>query len=165
MKKILPVLTLIFVLIATPAFAKSSNHQDSDDVSASPSASCNILSIFKNHGSFVSCIAHLHEGGNSVSIAARSDVGKDEDENEDEGDEPVSPNPSSTPAVSPSPSSSPEVSPTPSESPSGSPEVSPSPAVSPSPSPLTEGVTNLNTGISQLISELRNLINSLKNLL
>lgn len=53
---------------------------------------------WKNHGAYVSCIAHLHDGGKAVSEAAKSDIGK---KNEQE----TTPTPilSITPSVSPSP--------------------------------------------------------------
>lgn len=58
-----------------------------------PSTTCDPSADYKNHGEYVSCVAHLHLGGQVVSAAARSDVGKNHAE--------VSPTPTTT--VSPTP--------------------------------------------------------------
>ncbi len=44
--------------------------------SGRPVASCAPETQWKNHGEYVSCIAKLHQGGQAVSEAARSDIGK-----------------------------------------------------------------------------------------
>src|SRR3989338_3414707 len=111
MQKLLPILSLVFVLTATPVIASHGNDKNSSE------ENCDTDASWKNHGSYVSCVAHEHEGGAAVSAAAQSDIGKKSDNDEVE----TSPSPS----VSPSPS--PEVSPSP------SPEVSPTPSVSPTP--------------------------------
>lgn len=77
---------------------------------------CNPSLEWKNHGAYVSCVAKLKMGGQAVSEAARSDVGKKN----------KNPNASASasPSVSPSPSA------TASASPSASPEASASAALS-----------------------------------
>lgn len=163
MQKLLPILALLFVLTVTPATAVSNN---------SSSENCDPAAEWKNHGEYVSCVAHTHPGGDVVSAAAQSDVGKKNAEA----------SPSTSPSVLPSPSASPEVSPSPAVSPlpdvSPSPEVSPlteaspTPSVSPSPSPGEEENENQFAGIShavdslqKLIEKLQGLINRLENLL
>lgn len=42
----------------------------------SPSATCAPEGVWKNHGDYVSCVAKLKEGGQTVSEAAKSDIGK-----------------------------------------------------------------------------------------
>src|SRR3989344_3933414 len=87
MKKLFTLLSLLFLLIVTPAFASRDEH------SGSNSSGCNLDDEWKNHGEFVSCVAHEHRGGDDVSEAARSDVGKkfedDEFENEDEDEDEI----------------------------------------------------------------------------
>lgn len=38
---------------------------------------CDREDDYKNHGKYVSCVAHQHRGGKEVSEAARSDIGKE----------------------------------------------------------------------------------------
>ena len=161
MKKLLPLLSVLFLLITvTPILAKS----DSSNLNADEEVE------FKNHGQFVSSIAKTHPGGDEVSEAARSSVGKkdhdddqDEDEDEDEDNDDEN-NASPTPCVSPSPSVSPSplVSPSPDVSPT--PEASPSPSISPSPSPLSTTQEQI-TFLESLVARLNAIIDSLKNLL
>lgn len=144
-KKLLPLLTLVFVLIATPVLANQNGNSDKP----------------QNHGFFVSAEAHEHEGGDEVSAVAKSDLGKhnDEDENEDIDDDDninVSPNPSASPSPTIEPSASP--------SPSVEPSASPSPSPTPSPTPGTDITVNTNV-IQGLIDQLKNLATSLQNLL
>src|SRR3989344_7283368 len=107
MKKLLPLLALAFLLIATPAFASKNSENNNSQTQASCEEDA------ENHGQFVSCVAHLHEGGQTASEAAKSDIGKkDHDEDGDDDDE-VSPSTSPSPTVSPSPSASPSPSPSP----------------------------------------------------
>ncbi len=159
MKKELLITTSVFLLIATPALAKSDNgnngqgeehksekaqevlathdnngHKDDDhtvsqnitspvvqaaavdDPSITPSVTVTISPVvtqtqtcdpnaeWKNHGQYVSCVAHTHQGGQMTSEAARSDVGK-----KHHGE---SPTPSVSPSVSPSASPTATLTPT-----------------------------------------------------
>lgn len=156
-KKLLPLLTLLFILIATPVLA---NENSSDKP--------------QNHGSFVSAEAHEHEGGAEVSAVAKSDIGKhnddDEDENEDidEDDDDEDFDDDDGIIILPSPSTSPSPTVEPSASPSPTVEPSASPSPSPTPSPAVEAGTEVtvNTNIIQgLIDQLKSLVASLENLL
>src|SRR3990167_2923160 len=98
MKKFLPALTFLLVLTATPVIAAQNNNSQSE---------CDPNANWKNHGQYVSCVAHEHPGGAAVSEAARSNVGKK--------------NAVESPAVSPSPGVSP------------SPPTNPIPQLNPSP--------------------------------
>lgn len=148
-QKLLPLITLLFVLVVTPVIAFNGNGGNVNEV-------CDPNASWKNHGQYVSCIAHQHPGGQVVSQAAKSDVGK-----KGAG---VSPSPSASPSPSPeaSPSPSPEISPSP------SPEVSPSPSpeASPSPSPEAEGASvGSNDVIAQIIALLQGIVERLNSLL
>ncbi len=72
--------------------------------SVSPAAvgiPCDPSAHWKNHGEYVSCVAHLHQGGKIVSEAAKSDVGK---KDIDESPTPsASPSPTVTPITSANP--------------------------------------------------------------
>ncbi len=162
MKKLLPLLTVLFLLLTvTPIFAKTGSSTLGSDQDGD----------FKNHGQFVSSVAHEHEDGEEVSEAARSSIGKkdhdedfDEDEDDDDGGIVIPPTPgvSPSPTVSPSPlvSPTPDVSPTPAVSPT--PDVSPTPSVSPSPQATTGDQTTL---LQNLIEKLNSVIDTLKKLL
>lgn len=52
--------------------------KDSDDkkVTESSKMDCDVNGTYKNHGEFVSCVAKLHIGGDIVSKAAQTDIGK-----------------------------------------------------------------------------------------
>ena len=157
MKKLLPLLTVLFLLLTvTPIFAKS----DSSNNENRTNSQCSEDGEFKNHGQFVSCVAKQNLGGNEVSEAAKSDIGKkdhDDDEDRDEDNEDDN-NASPTPSVSPSPL----VSPSPSVSPS--PDVSPSPSVSPSPTPAQNAQEQI-TFLQSIVDRLNSIIDILKNLL
>lgn len=113
----------------------------------------------RNHGEYVSCVAHTHPGGDVVSEAARSQIGKiyndDEDEEEDEDE---------TPTVTPevSPSVTPEVSPsvTPEVSPSVTPELSPeaTPSATPEPEPLGEQINGFIDQIKELLDKISSIL-------
>lgn len=111
----------------------------------------------RNHGAYVSCIARKHDGGESVSIAARSDIGKkhDDDDIDDDDDDDI------TPTVQPSTS--------PTASPSVSPTISPSITVTPNPSEtptVTPSVTvTPQTESAELRNELKSLIDSIRELI
>lgn len=131
MQKLLPLLTFFFLLTAIPVLAD-----------------CDAGAEWKNHGQYVSCVAKTHPGGQVVSEAAQSDVGKKNGE-----------------AGLISPSSSPEVSPSPSPEASPTPEVSPSPSPSPSPE---GGATALGPAgadiLQEIIDKLEDLIDRLSQL-
>jgi len=142
-KKLLPLLTLAFILTATPVLANDGTNKH------------------KNHGFYVSAEAQKREGGAAVSAVAKSDIGKHHGEEEkNENDEDLNDNDDII--VSPNPSASP----TPSVSPSPSVEPSTSPSPSPRPSTSPTATVTVNTNVIQgLIDELNSLIASLKNLL
>lgn len=56
------------------------HRQDNDDddkkVTESSKVDCDVNGTYKNHGEFVSCVAKLHVGGDIVSKAAQTDIGK-----------------------------------------------------------------------------------------
>ena len=104
----------------------------------------------KNHGQFVSCVAKKHEGGKTVSAAARSDIGKKKR------------NPSITPSVVPSISPSIDPSVTVSPTPTEDPNATPSPTLSFTPTP--ESGEGLNQQIEGIVNALESLIATLKNL-
>lgn len=86
MKRLLAVLVISLFLITTPVLAdeqssRASRTKDNDG--------------WKNHGEYVSSVAKLHEGGKTVSEAARSDIGKKEDK-DDENEHEASPSPSAS---------------------------------------------------------------------
>lgn len=62
----------------------------------------------KNHGEYVSCVAHRHEGGKVVSEAAHSSTGKKDHSDDGDENEP-------TPTLTPTPTSTLTPSPTPTE--------------------------------------------------
>src|SRR5260221_11272630 len=70
--------------------------------SSTPTPDCDKDKVWKNHGQFVSCVAHEHQGGEEVSEAARSDIGKKHHQ--------PSASPSAIPTASPSPSPTPPIS-------------------------------------------------------
>jgi len=162
LKKILFVISLLFVLVATPALAHQSNNSNESE------SSCDETAEWNNHGEFVSCVAKTHPGGAAVSAAARSDVGKKDDDRDDDGDEDededddggIGAGPSPSASVSPSPSASPGASPEVSPSPEAS--ASPSPEISPSPSPTVAVETST---IDDIIAKLQELIDKLTSLL
>lgn len=57
---------------------------------------CDSNAQWKNHGAYVSCVAHTHPGGQVVSDAARSDIGKKHNTAPS-----VTPSPTNTPTPSP----------------------------------------------------------------
>lgn len=78
------------------------------DPQASVSATCAPEAQWKNHGDYVSCVARLHPGGQAVSEAARSDIGKKQKGSTPSGSLKPSPSASSSasPSLSPTPSAS-----------------------------------------------------------
>lgn len=75
---------------------------------ASASATCAPEAQWKNHGDYVSCVARLRQGGQTVSEAARSDIGKKQKSSTPSGSLKPSPSASSSasPSLSPTPSAS-----------------------------------------------------------
>lgn len=59
----------------SPTVAPEGDDEGSQD-STSDTQTCDPNANWKNHGAYVSCVAHLHLGGKTVSEAARSDIGK-----------------------------------------------------------------------------------------
>lgn len=153
MKKILPILALAFLLIATPAIASKDKGLDNDNRANQQVSTCDPNANWKNHGGYVSCVARLHQGGKDVSAAAKSDIGKIEEEDEQEN----------SPAPSASPTPSPSVSPSPSASPSGSPSASPN--TSPSASPAANITESVNLELKALVEVLNNILTSLQKLI
>jgi len=94
---------------------------------------CDPNAEWKNHGQYVSCVAHLHLGGEVVSEAARSDIGK---KNKIE------------PSVSPSPTASP------------SPSISPTSPITSAIATLDDGISPLDT-LSELLANVYDFVKSL----
>lgn len=84
---------------------------------------CNPDDNWRNHGAYVSCIAHLHRGEEEVSEAAHSEIGEKHH---------FTPTPSTNPSLSPIPS------------------VSPTPIASVSPTPLTTAMGTVDEGESPI---------------
>ncbi len=119
---------------------------------------CDPNAQWKNHGAYVSCVAKQKPGGQVVSEAAKSDVGK---KNADTTPI-VTPDVTETPTPTPEPNG--EVTPTPTE------EITPTPTVEETPTPtpgeeLVEIETENNALIRGLIQSLQDLIKSLIDLL
>lgn len=93
--------------------------------SVKPNATCDPSLEWKNHGEYVSCVAKLKEGGQTVSEAARSDVGKRGFVASPSAS--LSPQPSASgsaePSIEPSPISSESAFPLPTSEPSDEPSV------------------------------------------
>lgn len=86
----------LLVLTTTIVFAKAEKSEKAENhghnsIQPEPTKTCDPNANWKNHGEYVSCVAKLHQGGSTVSAAARSDVGKKHS------------TPSATPAATPSP--------------------------------------------------------------
>ncbi len=181
MKNLILIPAIALLLIATPALAKEHNqgnsnnnaHRfavsadtggDEDDPlpstspnpSGTPNPTCNPNDDYENHGAYVSCVARLKLGGGEVSEAAQSNIGRREEEEEQENASPVA-SPSSTPTPTPSPTVSPSESPSPTASGSAS------------PSPSASGSASLSAGtqleVTNIIGILQGIIKSLQNLL
>jgi hypothetical protein len=108
----------------TPLSSPSNRGQGNQKVrvaSASAQPSCDPSLEWKNHGEYVKCVAKLKQGGQAVSEAARSDVGKKK---------------TGTPSASLSPSPTA----TGSASPEATESATPSATVSPSPEATESGI-------------------------
>lgn len=111
----------------------------------------------KNHGDFVSCVAHEHLGGNRVSEAAHSDNGKKDDEDDDNDDEDdISPTVTLILSVIPTATPSDTITPTPTKTPVITPTVTLTPE-------QEQGL--LITQLKGLIDQLKDLMNSLTSFL
>lgn len=106
---------------------------------------------WKNHGQYVSSVAKTHPGGQVVSAAARSDIGK-----KNKGIVTPSVSPSVSPTILPSGT----ITPTPTEDPS----ATPSPTLTETPTPTLDPVQGLNEQLGGIIAALENLIQTLKNI-
>lgn len=148
MAKFIPVVVLFLVLSITPVLAKPDNPNANKP---QESQVCDPGGEWKNHGQYVSCVAHTHPGGAAVSAAAQSDVGKKNNEESEASPTPVA---SPTPLISPSP----EVTPSPDVTPT--PEASATPDVSPSPEPQGDQTAILQSVIDKL-NEIIGLLNNL----
>lgn len=51
--------------------------QSENSSSSSKDTKCDPNTDYKNHGAYVSCVAHEHQGGEEVAEAAHTDIGKD----------------------------------------------------------------------------------------
>lgn len=107
--------TLTPTSIPTPTQADEEENED-DEVTGTPSVSptCDPEGEYKNHGQYVSCVAHEKRGGKETSEAARSDIGKKHEDNddEDEEDDENENNPTPTASVTITPTVTATVSPT-----------------------------------------------------
>ena len=154
MNKTLPALILGSLLVVSPVFAKSPDNEGGEQgntihAQVKVQASCDPGTTWSSHGEYISCIAREHLGGAFTSSAARSDIGKHADENnEQESSEGAEPSPSSSSTVSPSPS----ISPSPTSSVSASPSASAS---------ISEGT---NIELKAFIAVLQNILKSLQSL-
>lgn len=163
MGKLLLVLSVAFFLITTPVLASKDKEKGTQnlEIEIEQEEECDSEQEWKNHGEYVSCVAKLRLGGKVTSEAAKSDIGKknQNDENDDEDENEPSPSPNASPSASPSAS--------PTTSPSASPSVSPSPVgigVT-SGGAVNSSLQDSNLDIRALIQFLQNLIDSLKKLM
>lgn len=148
MRKVAVLLITLF-LLATPALAAKKDAKGNDrDNSVEVEQNCNPAGPWKNHGEYVSCVAKLHPGGKEVSEAAKSEIGKKEDDED-------KPEHSATPSASPS------------VNPSASPSASPSPVGIGDSNPAISAIITSGTQseIKALIEILRNIIKSLQHLI
>lgn len=123
---------------------------DENEVSVTPSVSPSLA--WKNHGQYVSSVAKTHPGGDVVSAAARSSIGKKAKT-------------SVTPSISPTTTPSGTLTPTPTEDPDATPTGSLTPTETPTetPTPTVTGTPDLIQPIQNLIERLEDLIETLKN--
>ncbi|MCL5784605.1 MAG: hypothetical protein M1142_04625 [Patescibacteria group bacterium] len=167
MKKLLPLFALLLVLGASPVAASKPFDKDDlspvitrqqEEVEVDEKEDCDPGAAWKNHGQYVSCVAHQKLGGEEVSEAARLEIGKDDDDKS-------SPAPTPMPSVTPTPI--PSSSPSPSVSPSSSPSATPSstPVSTQSATLVDTKLQAVNSEISALIEMLSNALNSLKSLI
>lgn len=147
-----------------PSINKSNEHSGKEDKSK---IEVNDDDEWKNHGQFVSSVARTHSGGEEVSEAAHSSIGKkhdddnDNDDNDNDDDD-ITPSvsPTQTPTETPTVTPSETLTPTPTEDPNST----PSPTLTETPTPTPGEGSNANA-MQEIISTIGGLINTLKNLL
>ena len=169
MAKIFIILALLLTIAATPVLAAKENNSNSrvKTEESEEVQDCSKIDQYKNHGEYVSCVAHQKAGGKVVSEAAKSSIGKkDDDENENDEDDitpSVTPtiNPSVTPTISVTPTATPSVtlSPTPTPTESG-----PTSTISATPTPTVTAQAAISE-IQAAIETLNKIIDSLKHLI
>lgn len=108
---------------------------------------------WKNHGQYVSSVAKTHPGGEVVSAAARSSIGK-------KGATLPTLTPSVSPTTTPTATPTGTIAPTPTDDP----DATPSPTLTVTPTPGGEG-EELNAQLEGIIEVLESLISTLKGLL
>lgn len=173
MKKAFLIVPLLIALTATPAIANQGQEKRNEKanekaanvvVTTAPTSAPNITPVvspsvtYRNHGAYVSEVAKTHPGGEVVSAAAQSNVGKKT-------------KPSTTPAPTASITVTPTVSPT--VDPSVTPTITVTPTLEPTltatPSPTgtitqTENDTFFGAdvlGVNNLIKTIKDFIHSL----
>jgi hypothetical protein len=167
MKKTLLLTATSVLLVTTPVFAEHQNNGSQEHkltmqqvVTISPTntpKTCSPDETWENHGGYVSCVAKQHLGGQVTSVAAKSSIGKHEDNDGDDDDVTPTVSPSVTPSVTPT--DTPSITPT--DTPSLTPTESPTetPTVTPSITPTgTEDQTGANLDVLQ---PFKSLINNL----
>lgn len=149
MFKILPFLILFLIITATPVLAaKIRDREQNKGVGSLENC---VQESYKNHGEYVSCVARQKLGGEVVSEAARSNIGKRN----------ITPTPSSTPSAAPT------------VQPTVTPSVTPTISITLTPTPTGTGSAALSVTKNQavrgelraLIEVLNQILTSLKNLL
>lgn len=143
MKKAFLIIPLLIALTATPALAnpgqekraekaneKAASKQEVNEVTPEPTGTTEEGTVtYKNHGAYVSSVAKTHPGGEVVSAAARSVIGKKTDSSTvPTPTDSVSPTPTTDPSVTPS------IEPSITETPEASPTALPSPIIVDAPS-------------------------------
>lgn len=133
-----------------------------EDISITQTSITPTDSDFKNHGQYVSSVAHEHLGGAVVSEAAKSSIGKDK-KDKDDGKGSPSVTPTITPTTSPSetPSVTPSITETPTITPTDTPTATPSVTITPTITPTD--TKTLVTELQIFLEKLQNLITDLKN--
>ena len=144
------------------ALERKAHANKQEDISITQTSVTPMNSDFKNHGQYVSSVAHEHPGGAIVSEAAKSSIGKDEKDNNDGTGSP-SVTPTITPTTSPSetPSVTPSITETPSITPTDTPTATPSVTITPTITPID--TQTLVTQLQTFLEKLQNLITDLKN--
>lgn len=116
---------------------------------------------YKNHGEYVSGVAHTHPGGSAVSEAAKSSIGKHHEDNDMDDDDNISLTPTVTPSETPTATPSVTPSETPSVTPSETPTATPSETLTPTPTETPD----TNSQVQTILDQINGLIETIKNLL
>lgn len=124
---------------------------------------CDPNADWKNHGAYVSCVAKQKPGGQVVSDAAKSDIGKKNNQGPTITTTP-------TPSIEPTGTTTPTPTPTEELTPTPTVEATPTPTGETTPTPTPEVIetgsqTENNALIRDLIQTLKELIKSIKDLL